>query len=78
MVKRVKEMLAAGIEVRIFTARASSSDPVVIGTIQDWCEKHVGSRLIVTNVKDYDMIHIYDDRAIQIIPNTGHRADGKE
>ena len=27
--------------------------------------------LEITNVKDYDMIRLYDDRAVQVIANTG-------
>lgn len=45
--------------------------------IGDWCEKHVGRRLPVTSTKDYGMIELWDDRAVQVIPNTGKRADGK-
>jgi hypothetical protein len=32
--------------------------------------------LPVTNVKTFDIIEIWDDRAVQVIPNTGLRADG--
>lgn len=45
--------------------------PVITKMIQDWCEKHIGVRLPVTNRKDYGMIELWDDRAIQVIPNTG-------
>jgi hypothetical protein len=46
--------------------------------IQDWTEKHLGVRLPVTNKKDYGMIELWDDRCVQVIPNTGQRADGRE
>lgn len=75
MVERVKDLLRAGYDVRIFTARVS--EPVfakqreVIVAIEAWCLKHVGQVLPVTNVKDYDMLELYDDRAIQVIGNTG-------
>lgn len=78
MAHRVRAMLAANVDVRIFTARAADPDPAVIYAIQNWTEKHFGVRLPVTNVKDYNMVQAFDDRIIQVIPNTGERADGKD
>lgn len=78
MVDRVKEWLAEGREVRIFTARVTR--PVaseVVFAIMRWCEEHIGRRLPVTNVKDYGMIELWDDRAITVEQNTG-RAIGRE
>lgn len=46
--------------------------------IQNWTEQHVGKRLPVTCKKDYGMIELWDDRCVQVIPNTGKRVDGKE
>jgi hypothetical protein len=75
MVRRVKEMLAKGYEVKIFTARVAPTEgrdiKVMVALIQDWCEKHIGQRLEVTCVKDYGMIQLFDDRAVQVIANTG-------
>lgn len=45
--------------------------------VQRWCEEHIGARLAVTNKKDYGMISLWDDRCVQVISNTGQRADGK-
>src|ERR1700761_8326794 len=78
MVERVKKWLSQSRDVRIFTARASDPDPRVIKTIQSWCLLHIGQELPVTNVKDYEMIELWDDRAVQVIPNTGERADGAD
>jgi hypothetical protein len=78
MLERVKNMLASGVEVRIFTARACDGDSAVIAAIQNWTERHLGHRLVVTCTKDYQMLELWDDRAVQVIPNTGERADGKE
>jgi hypothetical protein len=43
----------------------------MINAIQDWTEQHVGERLPVTCAKDYGMIELWDDRAVQVVPNTG-------
>lgn len=76
MLERVKKWIAEGVTVKIFTARASI--PEQIPPIHEWLEKHGLPRLEVTNVKDFAMVELWDDRAVQIIPNTGKRADGKE
>ena len=81
MISRVKQWIADGIEVRIFTARVSPVGhddlrPVVI-SIQAWCLRHIGCELPITHCKDYGMVELWDDRCVQIIPNTGRRADGK-
>jgi hypothetical protein len=39
--------------------------------IQNWTEEHLGVRLPVTNKKDYGMVELWDDRCVQVIPNTG-------
>lgn len=75
MLERVKEWLAAGIEVRIFTARISESESAR-PWINAWCEKHLGVVLTVTCKKDYGMVELWDDRAVQVVPNTGERVDG--
>jgi hypothetical protein len=83
MLERVKGWLASGITVKIFTARVSEGATdgrnveEVRTAIQDWCEKHIGQRLEVTCIKDYGMFELWDDRAVQVVPNTGERADGK-
>lgn len=92
MADRVRQWLAEGRDVRIFTARADGGEVAlamgnpagaafrdverIVGIIQDWTERHFGVRLPVTNRKDYGMIELWDDRAVQVIPNTGMRADG--
>ncbi len=86
MVARVKEWLSQGREVRIFTARVAEGALNLDGTrhdvthvraaIEEWCETHIGVRLLVTNVKDYGMVELWDDRAVQVVPNLGIRADG--
>jgi hypothetical protein len=67
--------------VRIVTARVSNANPQENNRqrtlIQVWCMKHIGKLLPVTNCKDYAMVELWDDRAVQVIPNTGRRADGE-
>lgn len=43
----------------------------MIEVIQDWCERHVGARLPVQSHKDHDMLELWDDRAVQVVTNTG-------
>lgn len=75
MVNFVKDLIAQGYEVRIFTARASEPDLTLRIAmeiaIREWCEKHIGQPLGITCVKDYQCVRIYDDRAVQVEPNTG-------
>lgn len=92
MVARVKQWLAEGKEVRIFTARAWPLADVIgpddevepagrhnrlqealrsVFAIRLWCAQHIGVVLPVTCVKDYGMVALYDDRCVQVKPNTG-------
>lgn len=84
MAERVRKWLDQGIEVRIFTARVdggmtgSGANAMryrdverVRKAIQDWTEDHFGVRLKVTNVKDYNMMQLWDDRAVGVEKNTG-------
>ena len=86
MLERVKRWLAEGKDVRIFTARVEpatvalsmvgpDSDAAqtfsVEACIRRWCETHIGRPLPITCCKDYGMIELWDDRCIQVIPNTG-------
>jgi hypothetical protein len=75
MVDKVKSWLAAGVTVKIFTARIAVPDAAlrkeITEEIEKWCEKHIGVVLEVTNVKDLGMIELWDDRAVRVIANTG-------
>lgn len=78
MVERVKAWLRAGYEVRIFTARMAVDDPEPVRQyLADWCEKHLGQRLNATCRKDAQMLELWDDRAVQVVTNTGQRV-GKQ
>lgn len=74
MVDRVKAWLAEGKDVRIFTARVSGPSDLsehTVRFIDAWCLEHLGQTLPVTCEKDYGMVKLYDDRCVQIVPNTG-------
>ena len=75
MAFRIRKWLSEDKEVKIFTARACV--PEQIPVINEWCFKHFGVALEVTNVKDFAMIELWDDRAIQVEMNTGKRVDGR-
>lgn len=69
MLNIVKSMLANGVKVKIFTARADN--PEAIPYIKAWLRLVGLPELDVTNVKDRYCVRIWDDKAIQIEPNTG-------
>lgn len=85
MVGFVQELLKEGKDVRIFTARVGirpelSSEHGIADVhfaadqeakIQAWCVAQFGIELPVTAQKDFKMVALYDDRCVQMIPNTG-------
>lgn len=71
MVDRVKAWLKEGVTVKIFTARVCNGDAEQIALIKAWCIQHIGQELDVTATKDFAMIELWDDRCVQVIPNTG-------
>lgn len=80
MVARVQRWISEGRMVKIFTARVSTGDleerAKIEGAIILWCRQHIGASLPVTCRKDFAMVELWDDRAVQVVPNTGQRADG--
>lgn len=66
---RVQKWLAQGYEVRIFTARADEQKTIV--AVQEWLTANGLPALAVTNVKDRYMVELWDDRVVQVEPNTG-------
>jgi hypothetical protein len=89
MVTRVKEWIADGFIVKIFTARVDGGEAArrrglpkdicdkyndvnaIKKMIQEWCMYYIGFPLEVTNCKDFDVVEIWDDRAVSVIANTG-------
>lgn len=79
MTSRVKLWVGQGKTVKIFTARMHGHGLPdlqggiidVLTPIQNWCKEHIGTVLEVTNVKDFGMVELWDDRAVQVVPNEG-------
>lgn len=74
MVERVKGFLAAGKTVKIFTARWSevAARDRFKYQLARWLEHEAGLPVLeVTNVKDFHMDELWDDRAVQVEKNTG-------
>jgi hypothetical protein len=86
MVARVKAWITQGKDVRIMTARVSpeggyseeskrTADSKFVAEqramLEAWCQEHLGKVLPLTHCKDFDMEALWDDRAVQMIPNTG-------
>jgi len=87
MVTLVRQWISDGLDVRIFTARVDGGEVAIamgnengerfrdvkriVCIIEAWCLQHVGVVLPVTNKKDYGMIQLWDDRAVQVVPNEG-------
>jgi hypothetical protein len=88
----VRQLLAEGKAVRIFTARVQPSpeEPawwaeagrLGFRSVDAWvawqedrithfCLDHFGVALPITAAKDWKMVTCYDDRCVQMIPNTG-------
>lgn len=86
MLARVRKWLNEGLDVRIFTARVSPAAvelneetyESVRKPIELWCLKHLGRILKITHEKDMAMVQLWDDRCVQVIPNTGLRVDGQK
>ncbi len=69
MLTLVKELINNGIRVKIFTARAQ--DPEQKPIIREWLKANGLPELEITNIKDYNMQWLLDDRCIQVERNTG-------
>ena len=87
MINRVKQWLAEGHKVVIFTARValdptfysaeskSHADSAFVSKqyriISDWCSRYIGVILPITAQKDVRFTDFYDDRAWRVERNTG-------
>jgi predicted ABC-type ATPase len=75
MIKRVKNWLADGKEVKIFTARIAGLEGETYSKtealIKAWCYKNIGQELPVICEKDPSMLELWDNRAVAVETNTG-------
>jgi len=72
MVMLVNRLLAEGKKIKIFTARVCTHPDLAIPYIRRWLlEAGLPGDLEITNMKDWYMDLLYDDRCIQVIHNTG-------
>ena len=69
MVKRVRIWLEMG--YRKNCHRPGTKSRIFIPPIHEWLF-HELPELEVTNAKDMDMIELWDDRCVQVVPNTGN------
>lgn len=72
MVERVQRWIGEGKTVKIFTARACEGTAAT-EFIHTWLEKQGLPKLEVTNVKDFGMTELWDDRCVSIATNTGQK-----
>lgn len=70
MLARVKHWLEEGYVVKIFTARASEGEKGIL-PVKKWLVENGLPDLEVTNQKDFAMVELWDDRAVQVVANTG-------
>jgi len=76
MVNRVIDWLQEGKEIRIVTARADGGRQEAL--VKSWCLQYLGRELRITRCKDFEMLELWDDRAVQVETNTGRRMDGRQ
>lgn len=69
MLEMVKKWLREGKIVKIFTARANR--PENIHYVDEWLNDNGIGGLEITNIKGEDLFCIFDDRCVQVEPNTG-------
>lgn len=69
MLFRVRKWIADGVTVKCMTARAS--DPSEAEKVRAWLDSHGLQEVSITNVKDFAMVELWDDRAVVVERNTG-------
>ena len=74
MLERVRQWLSEGKRVKIFSCRGNDEEGRA--AVHMWLVEHGLPKLEVTCTKDWYMIELWDDRCVQLKPNTGKRVDG--
>lgn len=75
MLVRVQAWIRDGFTVKVFTARACV--PEQVQPVKEWLARHGLADLEVTNVKDFGMVELWDDRCVRVRTNTGQRCCGE-
>lgn len=72
MMARVRQWVAEGKRVKIMTARVAgeAGDSAKL-YIRRWLNNYGLFTVDITNVKDFEMIELWDDRAVSVQKNTG-------
>lgn len=70
MMERVRRWIREGREVRIFTARMDTPEHAM-PPIKAWLKEHDLEGVGITNVKDFHMDELWDDRCVRVELNTG-------
>jgi hypothetical protein len=68
MFRRVRTWMSEGLDVRLFTARAT--DAMLVSFLQPWLREHNLQDMPVTNRKDPGLMQLWDDRAVSVEKNT--------
>lgn len=72
MVEKVKQEVARGSNVVIFTARATHwTDDFEKSDIEEFCLRYIGKKLPITSIKEHGITEYWDDRAREVIKNIG-------
>jgi hypothetical protein len=71
MAQRLWTWLREGQEIRIVTARAGDPARGELARTQRWLWDNFALMIPVQNTKTFRMHQLWDDRAVQVVPNTG-------
>ncbi|MFT3671290.1 hypothetical protein [Aestuariivirga sp.] len=72
MMARVRQWVAEGKRVKIMTARVAGAEGESAKLyIRRWLNNYGLFTVDITNVKDFEMIELWDDRAVSVQKNTG-------
>lgn len=76
IVDYAKRLLAAGVEIRVMTARVATEQSfedweAAQIAVRKWCVAQFGQEIVVTAEKDFNMLYLVDDRAYHVEINTG-------
>jgi len=75
--------IAPSVLQRLETGAAAPSDQDISDAQQsataigEWSLKHLGRRIPITCVKDFNLLELWDDRAVQVEKNTGRRIEDR-